>query len=117
MDQDNVAHAEMKFGQDWIMIGSEWSEAHKSPKSVEGKNTQSVHLQLARGDDLDAHCDRARQAGAAIVQEPETQFYGDRVYRARDLEGHIWTVSVTIKDMKPEEWDRASGLKTVTRLD
>ena len=69
------------------MVGNEWSADHKSPKSVGGKNTQTVHVQLAEGEDIDAHCKRAREAGAEILQEPETQFYGDRTYRARDPEG------------------------------
>ena len=59
----------------------------------------------------------AREAGAEILQEPETQFYGDRTYRARDPEGHIWTFGVTEKRMTPEEWDKASGLTTKKRLE
>ena len=107
----------MTFGNSVVMVGNEWSADHKSPKAVGGKNTQTVHVQLAEGDDIDAHCERARAVGAEIVQEPETQFYGDRTYRARDPEGHIWTFGVTEKRMTPEEWDKASGLTTKKRLD
>ncbi len=114
--EENLAHAEMSYGNSVIMVGAEWSEHHRSPKSVGGKNTQSVHVQLARGEDIDAHCAHARSAGAEIIQEPATQFYGDRVYRARDLEGHIWTFGVTVEEVGPEQWDAASGLKTRTRL-
>ena len=39
-----------------------------------------------------------RAAGAEILQRPETQFYGDRTYRARDPEGHIWTFGQTVQD-------------------
>jgi len=112
-----LAHSEMTYGASVVMIGSEWSDDHKSPKSVGGKNTQTVHVQLAEGDDVDAHCERARSAGAQIVQEPTTQFYGDRTYRAKDLEGHIWTFGVTVQKMTPDQWDAASGLVTRTRLD
>lgn len=105
-----IAHAEMRHGDGLIMIGSEWSEDHRSPASVGGKNTQSVHVHLT--NDIDAHCERARQAGAVIVQEPETQFYGDRTFRARDPEGHIWTFGQTVRQLTPEEWDAASGLET-----
>src|SRR5215472_7123898 len=75
---------------------------------ADGKNTQAVHVQLAEGEDIDAHCERARKAGAEILQEPETQFYGDRTYRARDPEGYIWNSGATEKRMTPEEWDKAS---------
>ncbi len=118
LDADgNLAHSEMRYGDSVVMIGNEWSADHQSPKSLGGKNTQSVHVQLAEGEDIDAHCARARGAGAAILQEPETQFYGDRTYRARDPEGHIWTFGVTLQQRTPAEWDAASGLTTRTRLD
>lgn len=69
VDQDgNLAHSEMKFGSSVVMVGSEWSAAHKSPKSVGGINTQSVHVQLE--EDVDAHCARAREAGAVILPAP-----------------------------------------------
>ena len=107
--EGNLAHSQMEFGDSYIMVGQEWSDDHKSPRSIGGKNTQTVHIQVE--GDLDAHCERARAAGAEIIAEPETQFYGDRTYRCRDLEGHIWTVSQTVKAVSREEAEAASGLK------
>lgn len=117
-EQENLVHSEMTFGASVVMVGNEWSADHKSPKSVGGKNTQTVHVQLERGEDVDAHCQRARAAGAEILQEPGTQFYGDRTYRARDPEGHIWTFGATVQEMTPAEWDKAAGggTKTQARL-
>ena len=106
----DIGHAEMRYRESLIMIGSEWTDDHRSPASIGGKNTQSVHVHME--EDIDSHCERARRAGAKILQEPETQFYGDRTYRARDPEGHIWTFGRTVKVMTPEEWDEASGLTT-----
>jgi len=40
-------------------------------------------------DDVNAHCERAKQRGATILTEPEADRYGRR-YRAEDLEGHRW---------------------------
>ncbi len=117
-ENDNIAHSEMRYGDSVVMVGNEWSADHKSPKSIAGKNTQTVHVQLARGEDIDAHCENARQAGAEILQAPDTQFYGDRTYRARDPEGHIWTFAVTVQEMTPAEWDKAAGggMRTQTNL-
>lgn len=117
-ENENIAHSEMKYGDSVVMIGNEWTADHKSPKSIDGKNTQTVHVQLTRAEDIDAHCEHARKAGAEIMQEPSTQFYGDRTYRARDPEGHIWTFGVTVQEMTPEEWDKAAGggMKTQTSL-
>jgi len=114
---DEFVHGEMTFGDSVVMIGREWSEDHRSPRSVDGKNTQSVHVQLAEGEDVDAHCAHARAAGASIIMEPATQFYGERTYRAKDLEGHIWVIGVIVQRMTPEQWDAASGLTTRERLD
>jgi len=41
-------------------------------------------------EDVDAHCDHARAAGAVIDHAPQNQPYGRREYGARDLEGHRW---------------------------
>lgn len=107
--QGEIAHSEMRFGNAAIMIGNEWSEDHKSPISIGGKNTQTVHIQI--DTDVDAHCERARAAGLEILVEPATQFYGDRTYRCRDPEGHIWTVAQTVQPVSREEAEAASGLK------
>jgi uncharacterized glyoxalase superfamily protein PhnB len=109
-----LAHAEMRHGDSILMVASEWTAQHRSPRSIGGINSQTVNVHLAEG--LDEHCERARKAGAVILAEPETQFYGDRTYRCLDPEGHIWTFSQTVQEMTPEEWDRASGLTTRTRL-
>ena len=104
-----LAHSQMSFGDGVVMIGQEWSADHKSPKSVGGKNTQTVGVHI--DTDIEAHFQRAKAAGAVIDQEPATQFYGDRTYRCRDLEGHIWTISQTVQTVSREEAEAASGLK------
>ncbi len=106
----NPVHSELRHGNGLVMIGSEWTDDHKSPASICGKCTQTVHVHLK--EDIDAHCQRARAAGAEIFAAPETQFYGDRTYRARDPEGHIWTFGQTVQIMTPAEWDRAGGVRT-----
>jgi uncharacterized glyoxalase superfamily protein PhnB len=104
-----MAHSEMRFGNAVIMVGNEWTDDHRSPASIGGKNTQTVHIQITT--DVDAHCARARAAGFEILVEPATQFYGDRTYRCRDPEGHIWTVAQTVQTVTREEAEQASGLK------
>ena len=112
-ENGNVAHSQMAYGDGKIMVGTEWSANHKSPKSIGGLCTQTVHMHLT--ENIDAHCETARTAGAEIIAECETQFYGDRTYRARDPEGHIWTFSQTVEVMTPAEWDKNTGLKTWSR--
>lgn len=110
-DEDpTMCHYEMSLdGRGRIMVGGEWSEKVRSPASVDGVNTQSIHVDLP--GDLEAHCERARAAGAVIVAEPEDQFYGDRTYRAADLEGHQWTFSMHVRDVTRADAEREIGQK------
>lgn len=108
-DDGNLVHSEMRFGDAAIMVGYEWSDAYKSPASIGGKVTQSVHIHIQT--DIHEHCRRARAGGMEILAEPETQFYGDATYRCRDPEGHIWTVSQTVREVSREAAEQASGLK------
>jgi uncharacterized glyoxalase superfamily protein PhnB len=107
--QGKLVHSEMKFGDGYIMVGGEWADFVASPASAGGRNTQTTHVQLKDG--IDAHCERARAAGAAIVREPADQFYGDRTYMAKDPEGHVWSFAQTVRQVSREEAERASGLK------
>jgi uncharacterized glyoxalase superfamily protein PhnB len=103
-----LGHAEMTFGDGYIMVGSEWASYTASPESTSGKNTQILHVHL--DDGIDAHCVRARAAGAEIVREPNDEFYGDRVYSARDPEGHVWTFAQRVRNVSRAEAEKASGL-------
>ena len=94
-----VVHSELTFGDGLIMVstsvatsGKPDSEYQHSPNEIGGANTQCLFTYV---DDVEAHCERARKGGAAIVKEPTTTDYGDdywvdRGYNARDLEGHYW---------------------------
>jgi uncharacterized glyoxalase superfamily protein PhnB len=46
--------------------------------------------------DVDAHCARARAAGATIVREPEDEDYGQREYCVKDPEGHDWYIATPL---------------------
>jgi uncharacterized glyoxalase superfamily protein PhnB len=48
-----------------------------------------THVPWVFVDNLDAHLDQARAAGATIVRGIEQ--HGYRAYQAEDLEGHRWT--------------------------
>jgi len=53
-------------------------------------------------DDVDAHCQRARTAGATIEREPADQEYGVREYTARDREGNQWFFWSALGDAQRE---------------
>jgi uncharacterized glyoxalase superfamily protein PhnB len=109
-----IGHSEMRFGDGLIMVGREWDERHKSPASVGGVNTQSVHVQMEAG--IDDHFARAKAAGAVITREIADQFYGDRVYGAVDPEGHHWSFGQTMKTMTTAEMAAAGGVEVREQL-
>jgi uncharacterized glyoxalase superfamily protein PhnB len=101
-----VEHSELTYGEGVIMVGNERKAGAKarfgtetlSPLSAGGV-TQSLMIYV---DDVDAHCARARQAGARIVSEPALHDYGDdywadRSYGALDPEGHLWWITQRIR--------------------
>lgn len=82
----SVGHAEMEVGADGKVFLGQPGGGYRSPKSLDA----ATALIYAYVEGLDAHCERARAAGAEIVDEPEDKPYGDRRYSCRDLEGQHW---------------------------
>jgi uncharacterized glyoxalase superfamily protein PhnB len=73
-----------------------------SPLGTGGASSGAVHVRFeADGADIDAHCARARAAGAVILQEPRQEFYGDQTYACADPEGHVWNFGVRMADVRP----------------
>jgi uncharacterized glyoxalase superfamily protein PhnB len=87
-----INHAAMKFGDDTVLMGCPPS-AYKNPKRL-GQATQCLYVNVA---DVDKHFDRARKAGARIVDELKDTFFGHRRYGAEDPEGHQWYFFQEIK--------------------
>ena len=110
----DIAHAEMSHGDGVIMIGNEYADRTRSPASLDGANTQRIHVHLESG--IDEHCAHARKAGAKIVMEPQDQFYGDRTYVAQDHEGHHWTFSQTVRVVPWDEMGEKIGLRHSDKL-
>ena len=104
-----IEHSQLSLGGGLIVVGHERAGAERrfgtdllSPLTA-GGNTQGLMLYV---DAVDAHCARARAAGARIVAEPELHDYGpgywaDRSYGATDPEGHLWWFSQRVRDPEP----------------
>ncbi len=63
-----------------------------------------THLLKVRVSDVDEAFARARDAGARVLQDPETYEYGERSALVEDLAGHRWELTQTVRDTAPEEW-------------
>lgn len=87
-----VRHAQLSVCGNIVMLGSvRADDGLQSPRTA-GTSTQAVYVFL--GEDaaaVDAHCERARAAGARVVSAPQDTDFGAREYHAVDCEGHPWT--------------------------
>ena len=86
------------------MMGSPGGE-FRNPRNL-GQITQSLYVYV---EDLDAHFERSRAAGAEIVEAPADQDYGDRRYGVRDPEGHQWFFASRRDDAAPPVEVSGSG--------
>jgi uncharacterized glyoxalase superfamily protein PhnB len=75
-DDGTIHHAELALGPGIVMFGQGDASDHGVYVAVE---------------DVDAHYERAKAAGAEIVRELADTDYGSREYTARDPEGHVWS--------------------------
>ncbi|MCP3100712.1 VOC family protein [Myxococcus sp. K15C18031901] len=87
-----VVHSELVFGEGLVLVNSLQKLREQRPGVQAGPGSAYLMLYV---DDVDAHCARARAAGARITTEPRTSDYGDdywtdRSYSAEDPEGHTW---------------------------
>ncbi|MEX1828238.1 VOC family protein [Luteibacter sp. CQ10] len=88
-----VDHAQLTYGDGMVMLGSvrddtPFARHMVQPDEVMGRETQCACVTV-RGD-LRTHYERARNAGAVIVDDYEEKDYGGAGYSARDPEGHLW---------------------------
>jgi uncharacterized glyoxalase superfamily protein PhnB len=81
-----IHHANVEFGGSVIGIGTQGAHGAMSPKSA-GSASQYISVYV---DDIDAHYERARAAGAKIGRGPRDHAREYRAYEALDLEGHRW---------------------------
>ena len=96
----SIGHAEIGFQGNIVMLATRVKEmGHETPRNLPARHS----MVLCYVDDVDAHYARAKAAGAKITAELEDQFYGDRTYRATDIEGHEWNFHTHVRDVAPED--------------
>lgn len=61
-------------------------------------------------DDVDKHFTHAKAEGARVVSTPEDGFWGGRIYRVLDHEGHQWEFSQRGRDLAADRWQLPPGL-------
>ena len=100
-DDGGVAHAELRFGNGIVMVGSSGPDL-PATRGVGGRGT-GIYIVV---EDPDEHCARARAAGAVIVSEPTDLGYS-REYSAVDPEDNAWHFG-TYQPFEPARHDSAA---------
>jgi len=94
-DDKKIMHAMVTIGTSTIMIAD----------TMEGTpaKTGMLYLYLENADDV---FKKAIDAKATSVQEPRTEFYGDRAGAVKDEWGNVWWIATHVEDVDPDELDR-----------
>ena len=81
-DDGSIHHAELRFGNGIVMLGSSRADAPATRGAGGG-----IYVVV---DDPDERHARAKAAGAGIIRELNDTEYGSREFGARDPEGNSW---------------------------
>ena len=108
-DDPTQCHYEMGYeGRGRIMIGGEWNEWMRSPASVDGHNTTSVHVEVdprhrraLRACPRRRRHDRRRAVGPVLRRPRRTA--------APTSKGHHWTFAMHVRDVTRAEAEAAIG--------
>lgn len=81
---NTIAHAELSIGTGGVMLGSTREPSDADPWAAV---PMGVYVVV---DDIEAHYETAKAAGARIVDDIHGTDYGSREYSALDPEGNVW---------------------------
>ncbi|HXE35485.1 MAG TPA: VOC family protein [Verrucomicrobiae bacterium] len=94
-----LSGAQVHLGKAWIML-KQAKMGCASPAKL-GYGTQSLTVFV---EEVEAHFEKAKAAGATILEEPHETVYGEFQYAAEDLDGHHWLFSRHARDLSPDAW-------------
>lgn len=90
--------AQLSFGEGSLIVAD---LGHDRGAPTGSETSQSVMLRV---QDVASLCDRIREKGGTIVQEPHDFEYGERQCTFLDPAGHRWSLTETLRDVPPEDW-------------
>ncbi|PYI72751.1 MAG: glyoxalase [Verrucomicrobia bacterium] len=89
-----VAHAELRFGNGMVMVGSASNKSplkhlYVSPVEIGGRVTSPLYLIV---EDCEPAYARALAAKAEIVMDMKIMEYGGKAFTVQDPEGYLWSL-------------------------
>jgi uncharacterized glyoxalase superfamily protein PhnB len=112
-------HERVEARLTWPGGGRAWIEAGSAlfNINVAGETGQQDASRIVQGvkmkvyvDDVDQHFSHAKAEGAKIISDPEDGFWGGRIYRVLDHEGHQWEISQRGRDLAADRWRLPPGV-------
>jgi uncharacterized glyoxalase superfamily protein PhnB len=106
-----IAHASVGFDSPLLMLSP--VEYVRTPQTKQDltKNKLGVGIELYIGMNgskkLDEFFTEIKAKGITVVNEPKTEFWGDRIFTVKDPDGYALTFSEHVNDVTPEAWTAA----------
>jgi len=93
----SVLHATLGMGELLIMVHDESPHLASRAPLDDGSSPVVIYLYLEKVDDV---VERAVAAGARILTPLADQFWGDRMARILDPQGHVWNVASRVEEQQ-----------------
>lgn len=97
---EEMLHVELKFGDATLMLGQEGAFGNDCQAPISSKVSSPISLYVYC-EDVDALCAQAQKAGAEVIMPCSTMFWGDRMCRLKDIDGHEWCFATNVADHMP----------------
>jgi uncharacterized glyoxalase superfamily protein PhnB len=94
-EDGTVIHGEVRIGDAAIWLHAVTEEHQMATPRGSAQSHGGLEVIV---DDVDAHYERSKAAGAEIDRAPTDQAYGLREYGVRDPENHRWWFSTPLAD-------------------
>jgi|ERR1017187_5590737 PhnB protein len=94
-EDGSITHATLGIGELLIMVHGETEHLASRAPLPDGSSPVVIYLYL---EDVDVVIDRAVANGARVLNPPEDCFWGDRMARIVDPQGHVWNVASRVDE-------------------
>ena len=92
----SVVHATLRIGEAMFMVHAVTEHLASHAPQLDGSSPVVFYLY---GEEVDTVIERAVTNGARILLPAADQFWGDRVGRIIDPEGHVWNIATRINEV------------------
>lgn len=101
-----VAHASVGFDSPLLMLSP--IEYVRTPQTKEDLAKQKLgigvefYIAMTGSKKLDQFFTEVKAKGVTVINEPTTEFWGDRIFTVKDPDGYAITFSEHVNDVTPE---------------